>query len=400
MNSVIATENPVTASKLRKALAARGHDCPITHVVPLEGGDLAIAALPRKPDLLLVVLPTDEARGVRIVQKLRPSCPGRLVAVGVATDARRILDLLHAGADDFLDEDADTNKQLSASLERLAGQMTAGGTGATLAVAAASGGSGASLLAASLSILVARRHESCGLIDLASQFGDLSALLNLAPRHTLAELVRHEEMLDQEMLTQSLTPHDSGIRMIAAPATEEDYLAITGSALDRIVQFCRRLFPWTVIDLGTQLAGRASLLRSCEKILVPFRLEFASLCNTRRLLDDWDRRQIDLDRVVLVANRCSQAGELPRAKVATLLGRPVEVWLPDEPLTANLSVNCGVPVVDESPQAELTREIRQLAQGVFGNMVAPQAEPAEAVAESRPLWSRLKFFPRIAGMVF
>ncbi len=43
---------------------------------PARRGDLAIAALPRKPDLLLVVLPADEARGVRIVQKLRPSLSG------------------------------------------------------------------------------------------------------------------------------------------------------------------------------------------------------------------------------------------------------------------------------------------------------------------------------------
>ncbi len=143
-------------------------------------------------------------------------------------------------------------------------------------------------------------------------------------------------MLDQEMLTQSLTPHDSGIRMIAAPATEEDFSAITGSALERIVQFCRRLFPWTVIDLGTQLAGRGRSSGPARRSRpLPARVR-ASLCNTRRLLDDWDRRQIDLDRVVLVANRCSQAGELPRAKVATLLGRPVGMWLPDEPLTANL----------------------------------------------------------------
>ncbi len=63
-------------------------------------------------------------------------------------------------------------------------------------------------------------------------------------------------------------------------------------------------------------------------------------------------------------------------------------------------MNCGIPVVVESPQSELTKAIRQLAQAVFGNMEESSPEQPEAGTQPRPLWSRSNFFPRMAGMVF
>jgi pilus assembly protein CpaE len=399
MRTVIASENPAASSRLRKALAARGYDCPVSHVIPLEGVDASLPAFSQGIDLLLVVLPNDSGRSTRIIHKLRSKTNARIVAVGPASDARRILEMLRAGADDYLDEDADTFEQLAASLERLAIQSAARSTaGSVLAITAASGGSGCSLIASNLSVLVARRQESCGLLDLSSQYGDLAAMLNLEPRHSIAELCRHEDSLDPEMFTQSLTPHESGVQLIAAPASENDSSSVTLTGLERILQLARRQFGWTLVDLGASMAGRSALLRSCDKVIVPFRLDFTSLCNTRRMLDDWERREIDLSRVVLVGNRQSQAGELPRQKVATILGRPVASWLLDEPLTANLSVNCGVPVVVESPRSPLGSALSQLADGQFSFSQEPPAggDPAEKTA----IWSKLRLLPRMAGMVF
>jgi len=401
MNSVIATENPQVATKLRKALAARGHECPITHVIPLEGADRALQAFPQKPDLVLVVLPADFSRSVRIVQKLRTATQARMVAVGTVSDARRMLEILHAGADDFIDEEADANEQIATPLERLAAQASTSGGGSLAVVASASGGCGSSLLASNLAVLIARRFERCGLMDISSRFGDLSALLNLSPRHTLAELCRHEETLDQEMLQQSLISHDSGVQLIAAAMTEEEHGAITSSGVERVVQLARRMFPWVLLDLGTLLAGRLSLLRTCEKILVPFRLDFTSLCNTRRLLDEWERKQIDLSRVTLIGMRCDRGGELPRSKVATILGKGAACWIPDDPLTANLSINCGVPAVIESPKSPIATAVGQLADEVCGQGTAtlPETDPVETV-ERRPLWSKFRLLPRMAGVVF
>ena len=401
MNSVIATENPQVATKLRKALAARGHECPITHVVPLEGAERALQAFPHKTDLLFVVLPTDFARAVRIVQKLRAVTQARMVAVGAVNDARKILEILRAGPDDYIDEEADANEQIATPLERLTAQTSTAGGGSLAVVASASGGCGSSLLASNLAVLIAQRFEQCGLMDLSSRFGDLSALLNLSPRHTLAELCRHEEQLDQEMLQQSLTAHDSGVQLIAAAMTEDEQEAITASGVERIVQLGRRMFPWMLLDLGTWLTGRSGLLRMCDKILVPFRLDFTSMCNTRRLLDDWERKEIDLGRVTLIGMRCDRGGELPRSKVATILGKGAACWMPDDPLTANLAINCGVPAVIENPKSAIAVAVRQVANEVCGAGTAavPEMEPAEA-EERRPLWSKFRLLPRMAGVLF
>lgn len=399
MNSFIATENPLVATKLRQALAARGHECPLAHVLPLEGVERAIAGLQKRPDMMLVVLPADFIRGVRIVQKLRALMSGRLVAVGRMLDARPMLEILHAGADDYLDDEADIHQQIAAPLERLAAQTSGTTGGSVAAFVSASGGCGTSLLASNLSVLLGQRHERCAAFDLASRFADLSALLNLSPRHTLAELCRHEEELDGELLQQSLTPHESGVQVLGGQMSEDDAASVTTSGIERILQVARRQFPWIVVDFGTLLAGRSRLLQACEKIFVPFRLDFTSLCNTRRLLDDWEQRKLATDRIVLVGMRCDQPGELPRAKVATILGRNAEGWIPDDPLPAMLSVNCGVPAVIESPGSHYAAAIAQLANAVWGPVVSGRDVP-DTTEEGKSLWSKFRILPRMAGVVF
>jgi pilus assembly protein CpaE len=93
---------------------------------------------------------------------------------------------------------------------------------------------------------------------------------------------------------------------------------------------------------------------------VLFRLDLVSLINTRRMLTELQNWEIDENRVLLVANRCGQPGEIPPSKVKSILGRSQAMCIPEDQLTANLSINCGNPAVLESPKAPLSRAIAQL----------------------------------------
>src|SRR5439155_66987 len=83
--------------------------------------------------------------------------------------------------------------------------------GRAIALLAPSGGSGSSTLAVNVAVSLAREHKSAALFDLKLQAGDLAALLDLKPNHTLADLCQNSARMDRAMFERSLVRHSSGV---------------------------------------------------------------------------------------------------------------------------------------------------------------------------------------------
>src|SRR5262249_51514978 len=141
-----------------------------------------------RPDVLVVVLAPDAERILACLGALRALSPARVLVVGPTADSRLVLRALRAGAADFADE-ADLETDLPAALGRLQSEMTSQSEpGRTVAVLAPNGGSGSSTIAVNIATVLAKEHKSTLLLDLKLTSGDLAALLDLKPTHTLADL--------------------------------------------------------------------------------------------------------------------------------------------------------------------------------------------------------------------
>jgi Flp pilus assembly CpaE family ATPase len=156
------------------------------------------------------------------------------------------------------------------------------------------------------------------------------------------------------------------VRLLAAAQSLDDGDAVTPQALERIVHLSRAVFPWTVLDIDFRRGRNPALLRAARIILLVFRLDFGSLCNARRLVDYWEQHHVDLDRVVLVANRYGQASEIPARQVPSLLGKPIAFSIPEDVSTANLALNCGNPAILEAPRSSLSRAIAAISDQLLG----------------------------------
>ncbi|MBX3444926.1 MAG: hypothetical protein KF774_21175 [Planctomyces sp.] len=385
MSTIIVSDRPAVSGHLRKVLTAQGRDCPITHVLPLDQSARMLAGR-GGVDLLFVVQSADLDRSAAVMRQLRAVSSARIVAVGAADDPRKILELLHAGADDYLDDAADIETQVVQVLQRLGASQRKGSPGRLIAVTGASGGVGATLVAVNLGVAFAQRQKGCGIVDLATAEGELADHLDLTPRHTLADVFRNIDSLDQEMLSQSLTPHASGASMLAGGASAEEFDALSPDDVERVVQLSRSQFPCNVVDLDRRNARRLRVLESADCILLLVRLEFASLCSARRILDEWKRREIEGSRILVVANRAGQPGEIPPSKTASILGRPLDCRLDDDPLTAGISINCGSPAVLEQPKSPLARGILTLADRIIP--AEPQCAAPDSAAPAASLMRR------------
>jgi pilus assembly protein CpaE len=361
MPAFIVAENASTASRISEVLKFGGHDCPSSHVMPIDG---AAGRLGREPaiDLVVVALSPDIERGLGMLALVSRVAPGKVLAVGPASDARLVLRALRGGADDYVDS-AELESELEAAIGRMS-EAARGPAQSALLVSLLSpnGGSGSSTIAVNLATTLAKDHKSAALVDLKLEAGDLSALLDLKPTFTLADLCRNSSKLDRVMFERSLVKHGSGLALLAAPHHLDDVPLVKPEGISQALLLARAIYPFIVADLDHSFREEQKVvLRQSDLVLVPFRLDFASLRNVRRTLEHLEAMDVHTDKILLIVNRYGQAHEVPAAKAEEALGRKIAHYIPDDPKAVNRANNHGVPLVIEAPSAKVSRSMVQLA---------------------------------------
>jgi pilus assembly protein CpaE len=327
-----------------------------------------------RPQALLVVLSPDPHKALRAMSKVRSQVAGRVLAVGPTADPKLILRALQEGADHYLDED-DLPEQFAAVLPRLVGKEQPRTTvsGQTISVLAAGGGCGSSTLAVNLAVVLAAERQRCALVDLKPGVGDLAALLDLKPEHTLADLCLNPALVDEAMLEKAGVTHSSGVCLLAAPLHFEDIRLLTPVGVQRVLGLARASFPHVVVDHEDCFHEEQILaLRHADTILLVARLDYTSLRSARRILDHLDRMDVPRERVSLVINRHGQAKELPKEEVEGALRIKLTHFIPEDPGPVNGANNTGVPVVLKAPSSKAAQAIRRLGK----NLLAASPTPA------------------------
>lgn len=367
---LISDDDDPIGTRIRQALLRAGLECPVTHMVAPE---LAAFHLSHdRADVVALVLSATPERGLAALADVRGKTKARLLVVGPTTDAKLVLRALRAGADDFVDE-ADLEAELGAVLSHWQTERESQEEGGrVIAVLAPSGGSGSSTLAANVATVLAKEHKTAALVDLKLQSGDLAALLDLKPLHTLADLCQNASRMDRVLFELSLTKHTSGVHLLASPLTFDDVKHITAEGIRQALKLARASYPYIVVDLDHSFRDeQLTALRQADVVLLVLRLDFASLRNAKRALDHMKDLGIDLTRVRLVVNRYGQPKEVPAAKAEEALGLKITYYIPEDSKTVNRSNNNGIPVVLEAPSAKVSKSVIKLAFSVNGQHKKP-----------------------------
>jgi pilus assembly protein CpaE len=366
MQVLLAGDHETIVAEVRRVLLREGLECPAKNLLPLAAMVEGLGKI--HPDLLVLVLSPDPDRALSVLSEAKDATRGRVVVVGPNVDPRLVVRALRGGADDYVDEE-DIEADLVVALGRLKREFAAqaGDEGRVISILAPSGGSGSSTLAANIAAMLAKEHQSTVLMDLKLESGDLAALLDLKPTHTVADLCQNVARIDRVMFERSLARHSSGVHLLASPLQFTDIPLVTAEGVRKALGMAKLMFPYVVIDLDHSYhSEQVEAIRMSDLILVVLRLDFASLRNARRTLDYLDKLGFPRDRVQLVVNRYGQPKEVPFAKAEEALGLKISHYIPDDPRSINRANNDGVPVVIESPSSKVARSVMKLATSVNG----------------------------------
>lgn len=320
--------------------------------------------------------------------------PTPILVVAPAGDVEARIAFLEAGADDVVTAGIG-RQELEARIEALlirAGRVTPDATrsdvpsGEVVTFFSPKGGVGTTTLAVNTAVLLAGAQPGSGfaarvlLVDLDLQFGQVATHLNLQPRFDIAGLVGDEPALgDQEVAMSYLTPHSSGVQVLAAPSHPDADFRVTVEHLERVLAILRPRFDTVIVDCGSRLDPRTlwMLEQASTHAFVVFP-EIAALRAITLLLGFLAETATLRAKTYFVVNHIFPKELLKTRDIENLLHAQPAAEIPYTEVEMIRAANEGVPVVLSRPGSPVAAALQRLAHAIIGAQTedsAPTAKP-------------------------
>jgi pilus assembly protein CpaE len=342
----------------------------------------AVAALRDAPFDLVV------AEGLAVsgsIGRIRTAAaiPTPVLVIAPAGDVEARIAFLEAGADDVITVGF-ARRELEARVEALlirAGRISPEAArssmpaGEIVTFFSPKGGVGTTTLAVNSAILLAggtRGADAPGarvlLVDLDLQFGQVATHLNLTPRFDLGGLAGDEPALaDAELAASYLTPHPSGVQVLAAPAHPDADFRVSVDQLDRALTLFRPRFDHVIVDCGSRLDPRTLwMLEQADTHIFVIFPELAALRATSLLLGFLAETATLRARTHFVVNHIFPKELLKTRDIENLLRSKPTAEIPYTEVEMIRAVNEGVPVASSRPGSPVALAMQKVAQAIAG----------------------------------
>jgi pilus assembly protein CpaE len=308
--------------------------------------------------------------------------PTPVLVIAPAGDVEARIAFLEAGADDVVVAGLGQH-ELEARVEALlirAGRVSPEAarsdvpTGEIVTFFSPKGGVGTTTLAVNAAVLLAGGMPGSGpgarvlLVDLDLQFGQVATHLNLQPRFDIAGLAGDEPALSElEVAMSYLTPHSSGVQVLAAPSHPDADFRVSVDQLERALAILRPRFDTVIVDCGSRLDPRTlwMLEQASTHVFVIFP-EIAALRATSVLLGFLAETATLRARTHFVVNHLFPKELLKTRDIENLLRSRPAAEIPYTEVDMIRAVNEGVPVVTSRPDSQVAMALTKVAQAIVG----------------------------------
>jgi len=345
-----------------------------THLISDAQSSLLSSMRPR-PDVLVLHFDTENLADLAALADSGRDGRPALIVVGPAGNSDAIRLAMRSGARDFLPEPV-RPEELAAVLDGLRDAASRGDTGSKRAdvtvVVGAAGGVGTSLIACNLALAFTTETKAPTLLmDLDVNDAPLASFLDLAPERGLPAVLAEVEFLDEHALSGYVTKHDSGLRLMGAPASslvsQKDIdLTRVGVLMDLLTSNFDHIVAdasHTLDDLSVALLGRATT------VVLVMQQSVVQLKKTARLLRILSREIGILDdRILVVVNRRTKHSTVAMEDIRRTLRRDRLPVVPNDYKSALASIDSGVPLLRYDRSSTVSRAIIDLQRQISGEL--------------------------------
>lgn len=356
---------------------------------PISPSELAYADL-------VVLEATDSAVVLDDFHAARDACPKAefVVLAAPSTTPEEVRRLFRAGARDVLAAPLAEDQLISAIGEAIGPRQSGQGDGLVVAVVKAAGGVGATTLAVNLAGYFAnpprgKRGDQPGalkvaLLDFDVQFGDVALALDIAPRKTVAEILRAPKRLDAHFLDGVMERHRSGARVLAAPTAIAPLDAIDSDVATSIVNVAASSHDIVILELPMAWSDwTGALMRRADRLLLVSSAAVRGVAGARRVLDAANELNVSATLWSLVFNRLHGVldGKDIVDQARRALDQPVIGALAEDP-AVRAAADRGRMIWEAAPNTRFAKDMRPLCADI-ARMIQEKRHPRSQSAMQR-----------------
>jgi len=395
---LIVDDIPETRDNLKKLLAFEPDiDVIGTAGTGREGLELAQEF---NPDIILMDINMPDMDGIAATEAIRKAAPRvSVIMMSVQNETDYMRRAMLAGARYFLtkpisgEELYSTVRSVYDTRPQWAEAPTGGGSGGNQAsetkerhahvivVYSPQGGTGKTTIATNVAGGLMKEGTKVLLIDGSLQFGDVGVYLNLQSQTNIIDLIKDLDDMDNDLVDSVLVTHDSGLRVLLAPARPEDAEMVSAEKVPVLVEKLSNMFDFIVIDLSSELNDLAvGLFDIADRILLVATPTLPAVRALKVILGLMDQLSYPADKVCLVFNRVT--AEFERTKVSpsvamieTNLKRKSLGIIPMDEKRVLTALNRGTQVIAKDRNLSPAKELLALADSLWASLTPPDDIP-------------------------
>jgi pilus assembly protein CpaE len=308
--------------------------------------DLVSTVLRLDPDVVLVhdqLGPEPALQAVRDLSLRRPTCAALVVTL--APTAAALAAAMDAGARGMVAypltfEDLQARVLMAGDwarqMRRLIATSATGRSqandarGRVVAFTGAKGGVGTTTVATHVALDAVRPQQQQAarrvcLLDLDLEKGDVTGLLELRHRASIADVAKVSEDFSARAVSDAVVVHESGLHLLLTPADVRDVEAVSPRALREVLSVLRQEYDLVVVDGGSHVTpAQAAIVELADDLVMVTTPDVLALRGLRRAITTWEGLEVrkETDVRVLV-NRMSRHTTVSVDTVRQLTRAPV-----------------------------------------------------------------------------
>jgi len=234
----------------------------------------------------------------------------------------------------------------------------------TVTIFSNKGGVGKTFVSVNLATALALAGHRVLLLDLDFQAGhDMARMLNLAPRHAMANLISEiEKTEDPEIIKKFVISHSSGLDFLPAVLQAKQIGHITSENIKPFFRKAFLVYDYIIVDGGKSFSETMlTVLDHSNLILLVVTPDVLAVYQVKWCLDLLQSMHYPLKMVKMVLNRSESRGGVAWQEVRGALSCEIFGRIPSDGRAVGMALNQGVPCVVDSPKSKVSEAFVRMA---------------------------------------